>query len=86
MQVDGAELFGDEVEQVGLGETIDLRLKLEAVEDVLDVGREAVEIGAEIEGDVVLIADDRLQIHGRGVVEGTARGAHQKRIDAGGGS
>jgi hypothetical protein len=37
VQVDLAELLGDEVEQVGIGEPVDLGFQLEAGEDVFDV-------------------------------------------------
>ena len=60
VQVDLAELFCDKVEQIGVGESVDLRLQLEAGEDVFDVGRKAMEIGRKVHRDVILVANDGL--------------------------
>ena len=38
VQVDVGELFGDEIQQPGLGEFVDLGVELEALEDVAHAG------------------------------------------------
>ncbi|OQB95809.1 MAG: hypothetical protein BWX86_01072 [Verrucomicrobia bacterium ADurb.Bin122] len=72
VEVDGGELLGHEVEQAGLGEAVDLGVKFEALEDVAHGGGKAVEVGAEVFGDVVLVADDGLEVERRGVEEADA--------------
>jgi len=69
MEVDVGELFGDEVEQAGLGELLDLGVELEALEDVAHGGRERLQIGAEVFADVILVAHELFQVERRGVVE-----------------
>ena len=48
VKVDAGELLGDQIEQVRLGEPVDLDGELEALEDVADVGREALHVGAQV--------------------------------------
>ena len=65
------ELLDQRAERVGLGEPRDLVAELEVLEDVLDVRREAVEIGLEV-GLELLLAGAGLEIAQRelrGVVE-----------------
>ncbi len=83
VEIDGGEFFGDEVEEVGFLEAVDLGGEFEAVEDVGDVGREGVQVAEEIGGDVVGVARDGLQVHGRGVVEGVAGGAAEEVLGGG---
>ena len=83
VEVDGGELFGDEVEEFGFLEAVDLPREFEAVEDVGDVGREGVEVAEEIGGDVVGVARDGLQVHGRGVVKTSLRGAAEEMLGGG---
>ena len=40
VEIDVGEFLGDQIEQVGLGEPVDLDREFEALEDVADVGRE----------------------------------------------
>ena len=74
------ELLDQRAERVGLREARDLVAELEVVEDVLHVGREAVEVGLEV-GLELLLAAARLEVAQRelrGVVErlpGGLRGA-----------
>jgi hypothetical protein len=82
VKVDLAELLGDEVEQVGIGKSVDLRFQLEAGEDVFDVGRKAVKVSRKVHRDVILVANDGLQVHRRSVVKGIAGRASQIMIDA----
>jgi hypothetical protein len=82
VKVNLAKLLGDEVEQVGVGEPIDLRLQFETGEDVFDVRRKAVEIRSKVHRDVILVANDGLQVHRRSVVEGVAGRPSQIVIDA----
>ena len=82
VQVDVGELLGDQVEQAGLGQAVDLGVEIEALEDVAHGGREGLHVGAQVFADVVLVAHELLQVERRGVVEelaglcaaGTARG------------
>ena len=56
------EFLGHEVEQARLGQSVDLGIELEPVEDVANLRREAQDVAAEVQGDVVLIAHQRVQI------------------------
>ena len=85
VEIDLRELLGDEVEEVGLRQAGDLRGELEAVEDVFDVGGEAVEVASEVGGDVVLVVLDGFEVQGRGVVKGGAGGSDEVGIEGGGG-
>ena len=70
------ELLDQRAERVGLGEARDLVAELEVLEDVLDVRREAVEVGLEV-GLELLLAGAGTQVaqrEVRGVVEGLAGG------------
>ena len=69
VEVDVGELLGDEVEQLGLGEPVDLGVELEALEDVAHRGREGLHVGAQVLADVVLVAHELLQVERRRVVE-----------------
>ncbi len=69
------ELLDERAERVGFGEPRDLVAELEVVQDVLDVGREAVEVGLEV-GLELLLAGAGLEVAQRelrGVVERLAR-------------
>jgi hypothetical protein len=73
------ELLDQGAEGVGLGQPRDLVAELEVVEDLLDIGREAVEVGHEI-GPELLLAGARAQVaQGKlgGVVEGLTGGLAQ---------
>ena len=66
--------------RVGLGERWKLVAELEVVEDVLDVGREAVEVVLEV-GEQLLLAAAGLEVAQgelRGVVEGLAGGIAER--------
>jgi hypothetical protein len=69
MEIDGRELLGDEVEEPCLGEPVDLGVEIEALEDVAHGGREGLQISAQVLGDAVLPAHQRLQVELRRVVE-----------------
>ncbi len=55
-----------------------LRRELEPLEDVSDVGREGLDVAVEVGRDVVLIAEQLLQVQLGGVVEGLPRLAQQE--------
>ncbi len=80
VQVDVGELLGDQVEQPGLGEPVDLGVELEALEDVAHGGRERLHVGAEVLADVVLVAHQLLQVERRRVVEELAGLLQQERL------
>ncbi|HLL02270.1 MAG TPA: hypothetical protein VK539_16910 [Myxococcaceae bacterium] len=69
VQVDIGELLGDQVQQVGLLEPVDLGVELEALEDVAHRGREVLHVGAQVLANVVLVAHELLQVERRGVEE-----------------
>ena len=74
------ELVDQRAEGVGLGQRRELVAELEVVEDVLDVGREAVEVVLEV-GEELLLAAAGLEVAQgelRGVVEGLARGVAER--------
>ena len=69
------ELVDQRADGIGLRQRLELVAELEVVEDVLDVGREAVEVVLEV-GEQLLLAAARLEVAQRelrGVVEGLAR-------------
>ena len=73
------ELLDELAQGVGLGEARDLVAELEVVEDVLHVGREAVEVGLEVVLELLLggAGLEVAQEEGRGVVEGLPGGGAQ---------
>ena len=76
------ELLDERAEGVGLGEARDLVAELEALQDVLDVGREAVEVGFEV-GSELLLAGAGLEVAQgelRGVVEVLAGGLAERLV------
>ncbi len=80
VQVDVGELLGDQVQQSGLGQPVDLGVELEALEDVAHRGRERLDVGAQVLADVVLVAHQLLQVERRGVVEVAAGLLQQERL------
>ena len=80
MQVDAGELLGDEIEQAGLGEAVDLGVEVEGVENVSDGGRERLHVGTQVLTDVILIAHEFLEIKRRCVEEKLAGLAKQERL------
>ena len=80
VQVDAGEPLGHLIEQLGLVEPVDLGRELEALEDVADVLREALDVGEEVRRDVVLVADQAPHVEPVGVVEGEARLPEQERL------
>ena len=76
-EVDGGveELFDQRAQRIGLGQPRDLVAELEVLEDILHVGRKAVEVGFKV-GPELLLAGARPQVAQRevgGVVEGLSR-------------
>jgi hypothetical protein len=74
------ELVDQRADGVGPGQRLQLVAELEVVEDVLDVGREAVEVVLEV-GQQSLLAAARLEVAQRelrGVVEGLAGGIAER--------
>jgi hypothetical protein len=78
VQVDIGELFGDEIEQPGLGQLVDLGVKVEALEDVPHCRRECLHVGSQVLADVVLVAHQLLEVERRRVVEELAGLAQQE--------
>ena len=64
VEVDGGKLFGDEVEEAGLGQAVDLGVEIEALKDVTHGGREGVHVGAQVFADVVLVAHELFRSRG----------------------
>ena len=64
----------DVAQHVGCGEPGDLVAELELLEDVLDVGREAVQVGVEVVPELLLSCPggEVLELEGGGIVEGLA--------------
>ena len=62
MEVDVGEFFRDHIEQPGLGQLVDLGVKLEVLEDVAHFGRERLHVGAQVFADMILIAHELFQI------------------------
>ena len=55
VDVGGGQFLDQRAKGVGFGQSRDLVAELEVVEDVLDVGREAVEIGFEVSRELLAI-------------------------------
>ena len=80
VQVDVRELLGDQIEQTGLGEAVDLQVELEALEDVPHRRRKRLDVGAQVLADVVLVAHQLFQVERRGVVEELAADFEEERL------
>ena len=82
VDVGRGELLDQRAECVGLGEARDLVAELEAVEDVLHVGRIPVEPGAEVSFELLAAGTGAQVAEGeaRGVVEGLSRRLAQRRV------
>ena len=80
VEVDIGELFGDEIQEPGLGEPVDLRVEIKVLEDVAHCRRERLHVGAQVFSDIVLIPPELLQIEGRGVVEKLSRFPQEERL------
>jgi hypothetical protein len=72
VEVDGGELFDDQVEQAVLVELLDLGGEVEALEDVPGGRREGPDVGVEVFAQVILVAEQRLEIQRRGIEEALA--------------
>ena len=75
--------FLDECAQgIGPGQPWNLVAKFEVVENVLDVGRKAVEVGSEVGRELLAVGAGPQVAQGelRGVVEGLSRSLPQRRI------
>jgi hypothetical protein len=85
VQVDGGEFLGHQVEQAGLGQAVNLGVKLEALEDVARGRRERLQVRAQVFADVVLVAHQLFQVERRRVVEELPGFSQQERlgVDAG---
>ena len=67
MKVDVDELFGDQIEQSGFAESVDLGLELESFEDVSYRRRERLDVGHEVFADMILVPHEFLHVQ-RGCV------------------
>ena len=72
VEVEGCEPFGHLIEQLGLGEPIDLNGELEPLEDVAHLWRETLHVGLQVAAHVGCVAQQALQVHRRGVEEAVA--------------
>ena len=72
--------FRDLVEQVRLAQPLKLLGEAEVLEDVPHRRGEALDIGGEVGGDVVLVAHQLAHVERRGVHEGVAGDAQQERL------
>ena len=68
------ELFQEEAEDVGFDQGRNLVVKLELLQDLLDVGRETVEVGLEVGPQLLApgAGGEIAETEGGGVVEGLA--------------
>jgi hypothetical protein len=80
VKIDVREFLGHEIEEVRLGEPVDLHRELEALEDVAHVLREAAHVVAKMRADVVLIAHEPVKVEARDIVEAEARLAPDERV------
>ena len=56
MQIDLRKLLGDQIQQIRLGEALDVCVKIEAFENIAHGRREGFDVAVEIIADVILIA------------------------------
>ena len=82
VDVGRGELLDQRAQGVGLREPRDLVAELEVLQDVLDVGREAVEVGLEVGLELLAAGASPQVAQGelRGVVEGLSRRLPQGRV------
>ena len=82
VDVGRGELFYEVAEGIGFGETGDLVVELEAVEDVLDIRGEAEEVRLKIGAELLLVADGFEVFHreSRCVVERVAGGLAERAV------
>ena len=76
------QLLDQRAQGVGSGQARDLVAELEVVENILHVGREAVEISLEVGGELLAAGagSEIAQGESGGVVEGLAGGLSQGRV------
>ena len=70
VQIDGGELFDDQIQPVGLGQLGDLVEHPEALEDVAHVGREVLDVVDEVVGHPLRVTHQGGEGPAGGVVEG----------------
>ncbi len=81
VEVDVAELGDDHVEDARLVHLRDLGFELEVVEDLLDVGGEAPDVGGQVLGDGVRVGLEPLEVEFGAVVEALPRDSVQLRFE-----
>lgn len=62
VQVDSRKALGDQVQQPGLLELVDLGVELEAIENVLNGWGEGLDVGPQVFADVVLVPHQPLHV------------------------
>ena len=80
VKVDVGELLGHQIKQLGLGQPVDLGVKIEALENVSHGGRKRLHVGEEVFLDMVLVAHQLLHVQGRRIEEELPRLAQQERL------
>jgi len=80
VKVDIGELLGYEIQEPGLGESIDLGVEVEILEDVAHRRRERRHISAQVFADVVLVPPELLQVERRSIVEKLPRFPQEERF------
>ncbi len=78
MQVNVGEFLGDQIQQAGLGELVNLGVELETFKNIAHGGRERLEIRAQVFADVILVAHELFQVERRGVVKQNTRFLEQE--------
>ena len=79
VQVDIGEFLGNQVEQAGLGQTFNLGIEVEALEDVARGQGKALDVRVEVFPDMVLVAEQLAEVEWRCVVEALPSLAYQER-------
>jgi len=83
VQVDIGEFLGNQVEQAGLGQTFNLGIEVEALEDVARGQGKALDVRVEVFPDMVLVAEQLAEVEWRCVVEALPSLAYQERQGSG---
>jgi len=81
VQVEIRELRRDEVEEILLGERLDLQVELELLDHVPRVGREAGDVAAQVAGELWRVVEQAREVELRGVVEALTGRRLQHRVE-----
>src|SRR5205085_11248637 len=80
VEIDPSKLLCDLIEQMALGELLNLRGKIKSLENVASGRGERLHVSKQVLANMVLIPHQLAHVHGRRVVEALTGGAEQESI------